>query len=71
MYYFNLLKSRAILSENSGHFVNLLSLGNNYFFLTQLEICKSRDPTANSQKLKDMQTTYCKNWSFLFKSSVQ
>ena len=41
----------SIMSENSCHFVNLLSLANNYFFSS------SCDQSAKSPKLEKMQTT--------------
>ena len=43
--------TRAIFRENSCHFVNLLSLANNYSFSAQ---DKSSDLRANNQKVKDM-----------------
>ena len=45
---------RTILSENSCHFMNLLSFASSSFFLSFSAWEKWRDSTRNSQKLEDM-----------------
>ena len=55
-YYHSKWSQVVILSENSCHFVNLLSFTRCSFYLSQLEK-KSCDSTPNTQKLQDMQST--------------